>query len=120
MLTKFGEICRGYRAQRGLYLFDQAQATNISVSMVSAIERGQRSIPKGYAKLVAAWLDLNVEQTKDLELSTELSTNVIKFRPRNERAASLAFELTSRLNELTPADIERIRKLLEEGRKIYE
>ena len=120
MLTKFGEICRGYRAQRGLYLFDQAEATNVSVSMVSAVERGQRSIPEGYAKSVAAWLDLNAEQTRELVLSTELSTNVIKFRPKNEMAASLAFELTSRLNELSPGDIERIRKLLEEGRKIYE
>jgi transcriptional regulator with XRE-family HTH domain len=120
MLTKFGEICRSYRAQRGLYLLDQAEGTNVSVSMVSAIERGQRSIPQGYAKSVAAWLGLDVEQTGDLVLSTEMSANVIKFRPKNEMAASLAFELTSRLNELTPSDIDRIRKLLEEGKKIYE
>ena len=58
--------------------------------------------------------------TNSLLRATELSSSVIKFRPKNEKTAELAFALTQRLNELMPADIEKIRKLLEEGTKVYE
>lgn len=119
MLTKFGELCRNYRAKSGLYLGDQAEGTKLSVSAISAIERGDRSIPENYALQVAKWLVLDPIKTKELILATALSTNVIKFRPRNEKAAKLAFALTRRLNEMTPTELEKIRILLEEGVDIY-
>jgi transcriptional regulator with XRE-family HTH domain len=120
MRNKFGEMCREFRASRGLYLADQAEGTRVSVSTISAIERGTRSIPDGYPEAVAKWLGLSPEQARMLTNSAAVSSNVIEFRPKNDGAAALAFDLTRRLNELTPADIREIKKLLEEGRKIYE
>jgi transcriptional regulator with XRE-family HTH domain len=120
MLTKFGVICRDLRASKGLYLVDQAEATGISVSTISAIERGVRNVPEGYVGILAKWHMLSLEQTSELAAAVAQSSNVIKFRPKSEKAASLAFAITRRLNELTADQMDEIRRKLEEGVKVYE
>jgi transcriptional regulator with XRE-family HTH domain len=101
-------------------LADQAEFTGYSVSTISAVERGTRTIPDGYADKVAGWLCLGSAERSELLAATKSASNVIKFRPKNEKVAMLAFELTHRLNELAASDIEKIRSLLDEGKKIYE
>jgi transcriptional regulator with XRE-family HTH domain len=106
--------------ERGLYLADQAEGVGVSVPTVSAIERGNRTATVEYAQKVAKWLGLNSNQTSDLVDSLAQVDNVVKFRPRSPEAASFAFNLANRLNSLTPQDIDRMKKILEDGVRIYE
>ncbi|NJM29553.1 MAG: helix-turn-helix transcriptional regulator [Rhizobiales bacterium] len=120
MITAFGRLCRKHRIDRGLYLADQAESTSISVSYVSAIETGNRPIPEDYAFKVAKWLGLNTEQTDELTASVAQVGNVVKFRPRNAEAASLAFTIAKNLNELSTKEIMLIKAALERGGQDYE
>ena len=116
----FGELCKKHRAKRGLYLADQAEELKLSVSLISAIELGKRSVPEKYPEKVAEWLGLTAMEKEELLLSVATSGNVIKFRPKNAAAATFAFELSRRLNELSKNDLERIRELLDRGERVYE
>lgn len=116
----FGELCRQHRAKRGLFLADQAEATNLSVSLISAMELGNRTVPEHYPEKVARWLHLNDAERKALFLSVAESSNVIKFRPKDAATAKFAFELSKRLNSMSKAELDRVRETLERGEKIYE
>jgi HTH-type transcriptional regulator, competence development regulator len=118
--SPFGELCRQHRAKRGLFLADQSEATNLSVSLISAIELGKRTVPEGYPEIVARWLHLNDEERKVLLLSVAESSNIIKFRPKDAATAKFAFQLSKRLNSMSKAELDSIRETLERGEKIYE
>ncbi|MEO6606841.1 MAG: helix-turn-helix transcriptional regulator [Aestuariivirga sp.] len=116
----FGEICKNLRAERGLYLADQAEALKVSVSLVSAIELGNRSIPDGYPERVAAWFHLDSTGREELISSAIIVSNVIEFKPKNPATAKFAFEVSRRLNSLSPNEVDRIREILDRGEKVYE
>ena len=81
---------------------------------------GNRTATVEYAQKVAKWLGLSPKQASELVSSLAQVDNIVKFRPRSPEAASFAFNLANRLNSLTPQDIERMKKILDEGVRIYE
>lgn len=116
----FGELCRKFRSRDRLFLADQAEALGVSVSLISAIELGKRSVPQGYPEKFSAWLNLGDIEKRELLSSVAVSSNVIQFRPKNQETAKFAFELARRLNSMSHLELERIRETLERGEKIYE
>ncbi len=116
----FGDLCKRYRAKQRLFLADQSLEMNLSVSLISAIELGKRSIPEGYAEKLATWLHLSVQEKSTLMASVAVGSNVIKFRPKDATTAKFAFEIARRLNTMTASELEKIRETLERGEKIYE
>jgi HTH-type transcriptional regulator, competence development regulator len=118
--VSFGELCKHHRAKRGLFLADQAEATKLSVSLISAMELRKRNIPDGYPEKVATWLGLTDIEKRELLASVAFNSNVIKFRPKNAATAEFAFELSKRLNNMSTTELNSIRQTLERGEKIYE
>lgn len=76
VLVRVGKLLKTHRRDRGLMQEQIAQASGLSISMISAIERGERNVTVETLVAHAAALDLNVVidlvprdlSTADLEL----------------------------------------------------
>ena len=74
MITKFGQLMRGYRLNKRILLYDMASELNISCSELSGYETGKQVIPNELMIKVFDYLELN-------DLQKEGLLNADKLKP---------------------------------------
>jgi hypothetical protein len=91
---------------------DQAKAFQCSVSFISAIERGLKSIPADQPRKFANWLQLNETAARELVELAKGEKKVIKFVPRDRARASIAADLAQALNRVPLDKLTSLRDAL--------
>jgi transcriptional regulator with XRE-family HTH domain len=115
--TRSAHFIRQRRVEKFFLLADQAKALGMSCAYVSQIELGQRRPPEGYFAKVAKFLDLNEDQTEELFLLAGAEQKLIKFKPVDEKRASLAAQFALKLNTLSDESLSALRAILNRKRK---
>ena len=110
-LTPFGVRCRQHRTGLGLIMADQAKELKCSVSYISAIERGDRTVPEGYAEAVAVWLGLSERESRQLlRLSGARKHADDSEQSKSDQLAQLSLNFDSSLDAASAERIRSVRK----------
>lgn len=114
-VTPFGQLLRRERQDRNLLLGDMAKSLKISAPYLSQLETGQRFVPDGFEDKVVKALSLTPTEANELQRAAAVSRSqynltLAKDAPPEDRA--LAHDLAESFARLSPAEKEKIRKLL--------
>ncbi|MFX4305455.1 helix-turn-helix transcriptional regulator [Exiguobacterium sp. A1_3_1] len=112
MLTPFGKFCRKLRIDRNEILKDMASNLNVTVSYLSAVENGKRSIPGSWEHMISDTYNLNQEQRWELQDSIIESEKMIAFplKETGENSTTLLKALARKSGDLSE---EQLRKMFE-------
>jgi transcriptional regulator with XRE-family HTH domain len=66
MTTDFGKFCRKLRIDKDELMKDMAKKLGVTVSYLSAIEKGKRSIPGDWAEQISEHYELTEQQVQEL------------------------------------------------------
>ena len=108
-LTKFGSLCREMRAVRNFTMGDQADALDIDVSLISAIEAGAESPTPDYIDRVARWLDLSPSEMQDAKkrgTAAIIAFPVVKHITSNNKSV----RFFRKISKMAPSQIRDFRK----------
>ena len=117
MITEFGKQLRKYRIDKTITLREMADSLRISPAYLSAVETGKREITDTIFDSIVTFFSLigndidNLKHLADISRK-ELSIN-LKEASADQRNSAAFF--ARRLNELTPEELEKINKVLEEN-----
>ena len=78
-VNEYGTYVRDLRKKNGHTLIDMANLMSCSISFLSAMECGSKTIPLDIADRVAKVYNLNEEEIKDLRNKIDLSNNRIQI-----------------------------------------
>lgn len=110
MLTPFGIASRKLRLDRGLRLLDQARLTSRTSAFISAVETGKKNIPRGYVDQLAAALELDLAEKKNLQRAADQSSVKLELDEFSENQRELVAAFARKIDEL-PADfLEEVKK----------
>ena len=96
MLTAFGKALRKYRIDHELLLKDMADAIDVSVAFLSAVEIGKKKVPADLVSKLKLFYTLNKETVNELVEAAAISNNEVRFAnldrmESSEREGVLAF-----------------------------
>lgn len=118
MLTEFGKFTRKLRIEIDETLYNMAQKLGVSSAFLSAVEIGNKSIPKSWFELLSEKYKLSEEQKKDLERVIALSNKIMKvdFTNKNLDEKELFWKLAKKIdnNNIDKSTIEKIFDILKE------
>jgi len=114
MLTEFGKFTRKLRIDINETLYQMAKRLNVSSSFLSAVEVGNKNIPKTWLELLSNEYKLSEDQKNDLKNAIELSTNVIKLDFSNKRIEDreLMLKLAKRISDFSVETKEKLNEIL--------
>lgn len=116
-LTQFGTKCREFRSRYNLTMGDQAKGLEVSVSYISAIERGKRPTPEDYPQKLSEWMSLSEEDSRTLREIASGERTVVKVFPKNRERALLAEDFARDLNGLSPEAVRELREVLRTSKR---
>lgn len=116
MLTKFGKYCRKLRIERNEILKDMSEKLGVTVSYLSAVENGNRSIPADWQDKLSKIYALNDLEVHELKIAI-IDTNEeirLKLKKGDVNRQEFALKLARKFDTLTQDEIEKISKILQE------
>ena len=118
MLTSIGRFLRKLRIDNGEILKNMADKLNVTVSFLSAVENGKKRMPAGWNQRICELYGLDTQQIQeftsaiaDTEDSLELNFNGV---PAGHRELAISF--ARRFAGFDETQLEKIKKMLEEGK----
>ena len=117
MTTEFGKELRKLRIDRDETLTTMAKKMGISISYLSAIETGTRSVPDGFLDKLVQRYDLNKEMENVFSVALEHSLNSLDISLANALPLQrdLAVMLARKLPELSTEECEKLLAVLKEN-----
>lgn len=119
MLTPFGKAVRKHRIDAGMTLRAMADVLGVSAAFLSAVETGRKPLPEGFVDRIAVVLDLDMAARAELKKAAEISAREMKMhfgRDASVRDREVATLFARQFSELSDAEKEKIRAILEGGR----
>lgn len=120
MLTPFGKTIRKHRIDATMTLREMAGALDISPAFLSAVETGRKPIPESFIDRIAALLNLDIAARAELKSAADASATAMRMQFGQDASArdrEVATLFARQFGELTDADKEAIRHILEGGRR---
>mgnify|MGYP004570940545 CR=1 FL=1 len=114
-LTNIGKFLRKLRIDKGELLKDMAEKLNISVSMLSGIETGTRTLNKEkYFDAIIKEYSLDEAAIQELDNAIEQSAKNINIELNNTTSAQkdLVFSLARVIETLSTKDIDAIMSVI--------
>lgn len=116
-VNEYGTYIRSLRKKHGHNLDDMAKLMGVSISFLSAMEVGTKTIPLDIADRVAKVYNLNDDELRELRNKIDLSNDRIHLSlsemDDEQKDISLAFART--INTASQKKLEELRKLLLES-----
>lgn len=119
MLTSIGKFLRKLRIDNGEILKNMADKLNVTVSFLSAVENGKKRMPTTWNQRICDMYNLNEQQRAEFtaaiaetEESLELNFHGVALGNRE-----LAVSFARKFADFDSNQLEKIRKMLEEGSK---
>jgi len=117
MLTALGKELRRLRIEKDEKMLDMARRLQVSTGMMSSVERGKKTPPKGFEEAVIRAYSLASDAAEHMRRAADQSRNAFTLQPTSEIGRDTAGLLARRMDELTDAQLEGIQKILDEGGK---
>ncbi|EGT3815312.1 MULTISPECIES: helix-turn-helix domain-containing protein [Clostridioides] len=113
-ITPFGEMLRKIRTDNDEKLKDMSEKLNVTLSHLSAVETGKRSIPKKWLDILIKEYNLNEDERGRLKKSILHSATQVKINTTdlNKDEKELVFAFASRFKHLNNQDKEEIKSIL--------
>lgn len=114
--TELRKFLSKLRIDHGQSLIKMSEKIGYSASYLSLIERGERTIPKGFVQKIAEIYKLNQAQSIALIKAISKSTSeiVIDMKSLNAEQKELTVLFSEKIYNLEPNLIKKIKKLLKE------
>ena len=97
--NEYGIVMKEIRKRRGITLNDMANAMDVSISFLSALEVGNKTIPQNYPDKVASYYDLSLEELKELKNAMDLSNGkiIIPINKLDEEKTDILLEFARKI-----------------------
>lgn len=120
MATVLGKFLRRLRIDNDELLKNMADKLQVASSTLSSIENGRRNPPNGFAKKIEAAYKLTKIQQENLAEAILASQKEVQLRVNDmrEQDRELAVAFARRFENLSDADKERIKEILNENNTI--
>jgi transcriptional regulator with XRE-family HTH domain len=79
MITEFGKFLRILRISKEDSAKSMAEKLGVSVSYLSAVENGKRSIPTAWESILSGKYQLSIQETKQLRKAIAESSYIVKM-----------------------------------------
>jgi len=112
-LTEFGKGLRKLRIERGDKMKDMADAIGVSVSFLSAIETGAKSVPMEKVETLITYYDIKGQQASQLHSLAAKSKAIVRIKVRPE-SRQLVTAFARKVKDLSPSKRHAILQILEE------
>ena len=114
LLTPFGKFCRKLRIDRNEILKDMASDLNVTVSYLSAVENGKRSVPSSWEQMISDAYDLGDEQRWELKEAIIESEKMITFplEETGENSTALLKALARKSGDLSEEQLKKMFDIL--------
>lgn len=116
-MTPLGVRLRELRRRKGVTLSEMAAALDVTPAYLSALERGKRGRPTTIRlHQMCAYFELIWDEADALKRLADLSRPKVSIDTTGlgPQATELANRLAERIASLTPAEIERLLKIVRE------
>ncbi|WP_142416803.1 helix-turn-helix domain-containing protein [Bartonella massiliensis] len=118
MLTSFGKILRKLRLDHSERLLDMAEKLDVSVSFLSSVEIGKRSVPVGMEEKIIDLYDLDKATASLLRKESYACRRSFTIKASDSFRRKAVGMFVRNLDNFPQQDIARLKKLLEKlGRK---
>lgn len=124
MITEFGKWLKIFRIKLGIRLYDMSQQLGVSSAFLSAVERGNKSIPLDFVERIKVKYQLSKEdeaelkqaeqKTREEELKNKKSIQLRVVTDKNETQA-LVLAFARKVEELTDEDKQAMWNILKGG-----
>ena len=118
-ITKFGEYTRDLRIEREENLRDMAKNLKVSSAFLSAVENGNKKIPKGWLEKISEEYDLTLEKKNELrEIIFEVKNEIVlNLGEMTKKDKDFALVFARSFEELTNEEKKKIQGILTKKRK---
>ena len=118
-ITKFGEYTRDLRIEEEENLRDMAEKLGVSSAFLSAVENGNKKIPKDWLEKISDIYNLTLERKNQLkeiifEVKNEIVFNLEKMTKKDK---DFALVFARSFEELTEEEKKKIQGILSKNRK---
>ncbi|MGO0861688.1 transcriptional regulator [Clostridioides difficile] len=113
-ITEFGKFSRKLRIAKEEILRDMSEKLNVTVSYLSAVETGKRSIPKSWENIMIEKYNLNGEEQLKLKKAISDSATKIKINMKDvtTEEKKLLFCFLKNYKNLSTKDKLKIKEIL--------
>lgn len=113
-ITPFGEMLRKIRTDNDEKLKDMSEKLDVTLSHLSAVETGKRSIPKKWFDIIIKEYNLNEDERGRLKKAILHSATQVKINTTdlNKDEKELVFAFANRFKHLNNQDKEEIKSIL--------
>lgn len=110
MITNLGKELRKLRLDRGITLFDMAQALNVSSSLLSSVETGKKPASKSLIDKLAATYPEIQSNRAHFEALAEQTLQEVRIRISNEapQTKELALMFARNFNTLDQQQVQQM------------
>ncbi len=114
-LTPLGRELRKLRIDHGETLGDLAEALDLSVAFLSAIETGRKNVPRDFISRVVEHYKLDKAQSRKLSNLAEISQREVKvsLAKRSDKEREMVALFARNFADLTDVERQKINKVLE-------
>lgn len=119
VLTPLGKYLRKMRIDRSERLIDAANEFGVSVAMLSAVERGQKSVSKDLINAICRHYDLSGADAQEVEQLAKESARQVKIglSGASDPARELAVAFARRFETLGESEIGQMLSVLRAKKK---
>lgn len=117
MVTELGKLLRKLRVDREERLLDMAEKIGHSISFLSAVETGRKSPPAGFEERIVSAYRLETKSAEALRVAADRCRKAFVIEPRSSKEHDVTALFARRLNVLTDAQVNDIRRILTGGPK---
>ncbi|WP_273758792.1 helix-turn-helix domain-containing protein [Bartonella sp. AU55XJBT] len=113
MVTSFGKILRKLRVEHSERLLDMAEKLDVSVSFLSSVEIGKKSVPVGMEEKIIELYGLDQKEALLLRKEAYACRKSFTIKPSNSCRCEIVGMFVRNLENFSQQDIARLKKLLE-------
>ncbi|WP_175868618.1 helix-turn-helix domain-containing protein [Bartonella gabonensis] len=113
MVTSFGKILRKIRVDHSERLLDMAKKLDVSVSFLSSVEIGKRSVPVGMEVKIIQLYDLDQKEALLLRKEAYTCRRSFTIKPSDTCRCEIVGMFVRNLENFSQQDLTKFKKLLE-------
>ena len=114
-VTSLGQFLRILRIRNGEVLFDMAKKLEVSSSFLSAVEYGDRGVPKSWVEILTEKYSLDEEKQNELvDAITRAKSEIqVSLKDKSSEDIDLAITFARSFDSLTDEKKQELRKIFD-------
>ncbi|GAA5106734.1 XRE family transcriptional regulator [Bartonella jaculi] len=113
MVTSFGKILRKLRVDHSERLLDMAEKLDVSVSFLSSVEIGKKSVPVGMEEKIIELYDLDQDMASLLRKEADACRKSFTIKASDPFRREVVGMFVRNLDNFSPQGVARLKEFLE-------